>query len=95
MTEHIQTQRKQTAPAIRRMFEGDVVSNSAPKTIRVLVRRIATHAKYRKQYTVSRKYPVHDELGQAKVGDRVLFQECRPISKTKRWRLIRVVRSSV
>lgn len=78
------TQRK----AIRREFQGEVVSATASKTISVLVRTVKVHPKYRKHYVTTRKYPVHDELGKAVVGDKVRFEECRPISKTKRWRLV-------
>ena len=71
-----------------RQFQGEVVSEKENKTIHVLVHRMKMHPKYKKQYKVSRKYAVHDEKNQAKVGDKVLFRECRPLSKTKKWRLI-------
>ena len=76
-----------------RRFEGEVVSVSGLKTIHVLVRAIKSHPIYKKQYSVSKKYAVHDEHGKAHVGDNVLFEECRPISKTKRWTLVHVVTS--
>ena len=76
--------------AIKRQFEGEVVSVKANKTIQVLVKTTKVHPKYQKQYVTSRKYPVHDEKGSAKLGDKVTFVECRPISKTKRWRLSEV-----
>lgn len=75
---------------IYRQFSGEVVSVSGNKTIHVLVRTKVIHPKYRKQYLVSDKYPVHDAKGAAKVGNLVLFQECRPLSKTKRWRLVKI-----
>ncbi|PIR03677.1 MAG: 30S ribosomal protein S17 [Candidatus Magasanikbacteria bacterium CG11_big_fil_rev_8_21_14_0_20_39_34] len=74
-----------------RQFEGVVVSDSAEKTVSVRVGTTKIHPKYRKQYQTYRKYAVHDEKGAAKVGDKVIFEECRPISKTKRWRLVKVV----
>jgi small subunit ribosomal protein S17 len=77
-----------------RRFEGEVISTKEHKTIRVLVRTTKMHPKYRKQYSVSRKYPVHDEKGRAKVGDRVVFEACRPLSKTKRWTLVNVVQTT-
>lgn len=88
--------KKQTAQTtepknIKRQFTGEVVSAGAAKTVHVLVRTIKLDAKYRKQYTTTKKYPVHDEKGTAKVGDTILFEECRPLSKTKRWRLLKVV----
>ncbi len=79
---------------INREFDGVVVGAKADKTISVLVKTVKVHSKYKKQYTVSKKYAVHDEKGQAKVGDIVKFAECRPISKTKKWRLVSVVKTS-
>lgn len=76
---------------IYRQFSGEVVSVKGNKTIHVLVKTKVTHPKYHKQYAVSRKYPVHDEKGAAKAGDLVIFRECRPLSKTKRWRLVKML----
>ncbi|HRH23559.1 MAG TPA: 30S ribosomal protein S17 [Candidatus Magasanikbacteria bacterium] len=80
---------KQTAQ--RRRFEGVVVSTKENKTIHVKVKSIKTHPKYDKQYSRDKKYAVHDENAQAHVGDTVLFEECRPLSKTKRWTLVKVL----
>lgn len=77
---------------IRRRFEGEVVSAAENKTIHVLVKTKKNHPKYRKLYTVTSKYAVHDEKSEAKVGNKVIFQECRPISKTKKWRLVEIVK---
>ena len=77
--------------ATHRQFQGIVVATSEDKTVRVLVKTQKMHKKYQKQYTVSKKYPVHDEKGVASVGDHVLFEECRPLSKTKHWRLLQVI----
>ena len=73
-----------------RRFEGLVTSAVENKTIHVLVKIVKMDPKYRKQYSTSKKYAVHDEKGRSKVGDTVVFEECRPISKTKRWTLISV-----
>lgn len=75
----------------KRQFQGEVVSSASDKTIVVAVRRVKMHSKYRKQYAVLKKYPVHDDKKAASVGDAVVFEECRPISKTKKWRLINVI----
>ncbi len=80
--------------ALHRQFEGIVVGEAEDKTVRVKVDTTKMHAKYRKQYTVSRKYAVHDEKGDAHVGDTILFQECRPLSKNKRHRLISVIKKA-
>ncbi len=78
--------------AVHRQFEGDVVSVAENKTIHVKVLTKKMHPKYKKQYSTSKKYAVHDEKNEAKLGDRVLFQECRPISKTKKCRLVKVIK---
>lgn len=70
---------------------GTVTSDLADKTIVITVTSRQTHPIYGKQYTVSRKYSAHDETNQAKKGDRVEVSECRPYSKTKTWRLERVL----
>jgi small subunit ribosomal protein S17 len=74
--------------AIRKKFNGIVVSDKMNKTIVVRVDKVKIHSKYRKRYTVSKKYKVHDEKQQFKEGNKVNFIECRPISKDKRWRVI-------
>lgn len=94
MTQKAQSTNQLSADqGVHRRFEGEVVNVSGSKTIRVLVRTIKTHPIYKKQYAVSKKYAVHDEHGRAHEGDMVLFEECRPISKTKRWTLVKVITS--
>lgn len=80
---------------IHREFEGEVTGVSAKKTVRVGVDVKKMHPKYRKQYVIRKQYAVHDEWGDAKLGDVIRFQECRPISKTKRWRLVGVVKKAI
>ena len=77
---------------IYRTFNGVVMSTSMQKTITVQVDFMKMNEKYQKKYRVSKKYHVHDEKGTAKVGDKVVFVECRPLSKTKRWRLVEVTK---
>ncbi len=77
---------------IKRTLVGQVVSVAMNKTISVLVVSKKLHPKYKKQYKVSRKYHVHDESGVARVDDKISFVECRPLSKTKRWRLLEVLK---
>lgn len=74
--------------AIKKKFNGVVVSDKNDKTIVVKVDSIKIHPKYKKRYTSSKKYKVHDEKNQFKVDDKVSFVECRPLSKDKRWRVI-------
>lgn len=75
-----------------RRFIGTVVSTAMSKTIVARVDTMKLHSKYKKFYKVSNKYHIHDEKNEAKVGDKVKFVECRPLSKTKRWRLVEVVK---
>ncbi len=77
---------------ISRSFTGVVVSDRSDKTITVRVDSVKKHPKYQKRYTVSRKYRVHDENNDFKIGDKVSFVECRPLSKDKRWRVIKPVK---
>ncbi len=71
----------------KRVLTGRVVSASMQKTIVVEIDRQKTRVPYPKAFTVSKRYHVHDEQGKGKVGDMVRFEEARPMSKTKRWRL--------
>jgi len=73
---------------IKKIFNGVVVSDKMDKTIVVRVDRVKVHPKYKKRYTVSKKYKVHDEKNKFKDGDKVMFVECRPLSKDKRWRVL-------
>ena len=72
----------------KRAFQGEVVSAKMAKTVVVRVDRMKMNEKYGKQYKQSRKFHVHDEKGEYKVGDVVTFVETRPLSKTKRWRVV-------
>ena len=84
---------KQTQLTNARNFEGEVVSTAMHKTVIVRVDSMILNTKYNKSYKSSRRYAVHDEKGLAKKGDRVKIAECRPISKTKKWRLVEVIKS--
>ncbi len=75
----------------RKVRQGVVVSDVQDKTIVVRVQRTTTHPLYNKTLRVSKKYHVHDEANDAKVGDTVRIIETRPLSKLKRWRLAEVV----
>ncbi len=77
-----------TTTTHKRTLTGTVVSDGMTKTRVVLVTSKKTHPKYKKQYTVSQRFKVHDEANATHVGDVVHFVECRPISKDKRWRII-------
>jgi small subunit ribosomal protein S17 len=75
----------------RRTVEGKVTSDKMAKTITVLVNRTYRHPKYGKYLRKQVKYHAHDEESLAKTGDLVEIVECRPTSRLKRWRLVRVI----
>lgn len=83
-------EKKMDKPAIiSRKFTGVVVSDKMDKTIVVKVESVKKHPKYQKRYISSCNYKVHDEKNEHKIGDKVTFIECRPLSKDKRWRVIK------
>src|SRR3989338_3352368 len=75
----------------RKKRTGIVLSDKMQKTIVVQIRRKVPHPLYGKVIERAAKFKVHDEKGQAKIGDRVLIQETRPTSKEKRWRLVEIL----
>jgi small subunit ribosomal protein S17 len=77
--------------AHRKERVGEVISNKMTKTIIVRVERRFPHPRFKKVVTGYKKFYAHDEKAEAKVGDRVRIAETRPLSKTKRWRLVEVV----
>lgn len=76
------------ASKIKRKLEGVVVSDKMQKTRVVEVSRLKKHPKYQKYYRVSRRFKAHDENNEYKVGDKVVIEEVRPLSKEKRWRIV-------
>jgi len=76
-------------------FQGTVVGEKMNKTIVVKVNRVKIHPLYKKRYMVSKRYKVHDPKEEAKIEDRVIFEECRPLSKDKRWRLTEIQKSKI
>ena len=78
-----------------KLLEGVVVSNRMQKTVVVRVDRRTKHSRYQKYITISKRYKVHHEGDPIRVGDRVVIQETRPLSKTKRWKIARRVLSTL
>ena len=75
----------------RKTKVGRVVSDRMDKTIVVSVERLARHRLYKRVIRLSTKFKAHDEANEARIGDTVLIEESRPLSATKRWRLVSVV----
>jgi len=72
----------------KRRLEGVVVSDKMMKTCVVEVTRFKKHPKYLKYFKVKKRFKAHDENNEYKVGDRVIIEETRPISKEKRWKIV-------
>jgi small subunit ribosomal protein S17 len=79
----------------RKVLTGKVVSDKMDKTITVLVETYKKHPLYSKRVKYSKKYKAHDENNVAKMGDTVTIMETRPLSATKRFRLVEVVKEAV
>lgn len=72
----------------RRSVTGIVISDRMDKTITVQVTRLVKHPRYRKYVKRSKNYKAHDETNQCQINDTVVIEECRPLSKTKRWTVV-------
>lgn len=75
----------------KRKLTGVVTSDKMQKTVVVKVETIRQHSRYKRMYKVHKKYKAHDEKKEYKMGDKVVIEECRPISRDKRWRVIKKI----
>ncbi|PZS11393.1 MAG: 30S ribosomal protein S17 [Solirubrobacterales bacterium] len=82
---------REHAPGVQKTRQGIVISDRAAKTITVRIDVSRRHPRYDKIVRNSSTLHAHDELGDAHIGDTVIVRECRPLSRTKRWRLVEVV----
>jgi len=71
-----------------RRLKGIVISNKMSRTAVIRIDRLEEHSKYRKYFRTSRTLKAHDEGSEAKIGDVVIIEETRPLSKDKRWRIV-------
>ena len=85
MSENTESKQRQT-------LQGHVVSDKMDKTVVVEVEKTVMHPLYQRYMRRRKKYHAHDETNDCKVGDQVKITSCRPLSKTKRWRVSEVVR---
>ncbi len=72
--------------------QGTVVTKSGDQTVKVEVNTSRSHAKYIKKFKVTKSFLVHDEKNVAVVGDKVLIQQCVPVSKRKHWKLVEITK---
>jgi small subunit ribosomal protein S17 len=75
----------------KRKLKGVVTSDKMQKTVVVEVERVKEHPKYKRRYKVHKKYKAHDEKGEFHIGDNVVIEECPPISKDKKWKVIQKI----
>jgi len=73
----------------KKRLTGMVISNKMEKTVVVQVEEIRKHPLYKRRYRFHKKYKAHNEKSDLKIGDKVVIEECRPMSKEKRWRVIK------
>jgi len=85
------TENKASDTKTHRTLTGRVVSDRMSKTRTVLVERRVPHPLYGKILVRSKKYHIHDEANECHTGDLVVIEECRPLSKTKAWRLSKLI----
>jgi small subunit ribosomal protein S17 len=79
---------------VKKRREGVVVSDKMTKTRVVVIERVYRHPRYERVITRSKRLKAHDEQNASKIGDRVLLEETRPLSKEKRWRILQVLASA-
>ena len=75
----------------KRQLKGIIVSDKMTKTAVVSVVRLKKHPKYKKYFKVTKRFKVHDEKNEYREGDRVIIEETRPLSKEKRWGVVRKI----
>ena len=83
-----------TGRGVRKKMEGVVVGNKMDKTSVVLVSRLKKHRTYKKYLKSQTKYMAHDPQNKCQIGDKVEIIESRPISKNKRWQIIKIIEES-
>jgi len=80
---------------MKRQVTGTIVSNKMDKTVVVMVERLVKHPLYKKYIRRQHKYMAHDKENECQIGDQVLITQSRPLSKTKRWRVSRIIEKAV
>ncbi len=79
----------------KRQVIGTIISNKMDKTVVVVAERLVKHTLYKKYIRRQHKYVAHDKDNECGIGDRVMITEARPLSKTKRWRVSRIIEKAV
>lgn len=79
----------------KRQLTGTVISNKMPKMVVVKVERIKEHPRYKRRYKTHKHYKAYLEKGEYHVGDKVVIEECRPISKDKKWKVVKKITTHI
>lgn len=77
----------------KKQLQGKIVSDKMQKTVVVCVERWVYHPKYKKRYLKSKRYKVHNEKEEYKIGDKIIIEECDPISKDKKWKIVEKIKN--
>jgi len=75
----------------KRQLKGTIVSDKMDKTVVVRVEKKKIHPKYKRRYSFHKKYKAHSEMGDLSIGDKVIIEECQPLSRDKRWKVVKKV----
>lgn len=75
----------------KKKLKGTIISNKMKKTVVVRVEEMKQHPKYRRRFKAHKNYKAHDEKEEYRIGDKVIIEECRPISKEKKWKVIEAI----
>ena len=87
----VDTQAAEKNPAAKRTLQGIVTSNAGDKSATIMIERRIKHPVYGKFIKRSTKIRLHDEANECNKGDTILIEECRPVSRTKSWKLVKIV----
>lgn len=79
---------------MRKQLIAKVISDKMEKTVIAISEKLRKHPKYKKYYRYRTKHYVNDEKNEAKIGDVILIEESRPLSKLKRWRLLKIIKTN-
>lgn len=79
----------------KRQLVGTVIGNQMDKTVKIQVMKLVKHKLYRKYIKRRANFSAHDHKNECRIGDKVIISETRPISKTKRWRVINIIEKAV
>lgn len=75
----------------KKRIQGVVVSDKMDKTVVIAVQRLKKHPKYKQRFKILKRFKAHDPQNQYKIGDKVVIEETRPLSREKRWRVIKKI----